>query len=66
MQAIFLDSTQIDKLLGWPLGKAEKLARRRRLPHVRLPDGSIRFRWAEIEALLTHVPADEREAASNV
>jgi len=49
----------IDKRLNWPLGKSERLARRRKLPHVLLPDGSIRFIWEEIERLLVHVPAEE-------
>ncbi len=47
----------IDRRLNWPLGRAERLARRRRLPHVRLPDGSIRFEWDPIERLLDYVPA---------
>jgi hypothetical protein len=48
---------EIDQRLNWPLGKAEKLARQRRLPYVLLPDGSIRFRWEEIERLLLAVPS---------
>ena len=47
---------EIDQRLNWPLGKAEKLARQRRLPYVLLPDGSIRFKWEEIEPLLHTVP----------
>jgi hypothetical protein len=46
----------IDQRLNWPLGRAEKLARQRRLPYVLLPDGSIRFRWEEIERLVQTVP----------
>jgi hypothetical protein len=47
----------IDQRLNWPLGRAEKLARQRR-PALRplLPDGSIRFRWEEIERLVQTVP----------
>ena len=48
---------EIDQRLNWPLGKAEKLARQRRLPYIMLPDGSIRFKWEEIEALVLKVPA---------
>ena len=48
---------EIDQRLNWPLGKAEKLARQRRLPYVMLPDGSIRFKWEEIEPLVLAVPA---------
>jgi hypothetical protein len=47
----------VDQRLNWPLGRAERLARQRRLPYVLLPDGSIRFRWEEIEPLLLPVPA---------
>jgi hypothetical protein len=43
---------EVDRRLNWPLGKAERLARNRKLPHYVLPDGSIRFRWSEIEALV--------------
>jgi hypothetical protein len=47
----------VDQRLNWPLGRAERLARQRRLPYVMLPDGSIRFRWEEIEHLVLSVPA---------
>ena len=52
-----LYATDVDQRLNWPLGKAEKLARQRRLPYVLLPDGSIRFRWEEIEWLVLSVPS---------
>lgn len=45
----------IDQRLNWPLGRAERLARQRRLPYVLLPDGSIRFRWEEIEELIQDI-----------
>lgn len=48
----------VDRRLNWPLGRAERLARRKRLPHVVLPDDSIRFDWSEIELLLRHVDAE--------
>ncbi len=48
----------IDRRLNWPPGRAERLARQRKLPHVRLPDGAIRFRWEEIEPLLLSVAAE--------
>ena len=47
----------VDRRLNWPLGRAERLARQRRLPYVLLPDGSIRFRWEDIEPSLLPVPA---------
>lgn len=47
----------VDSRLGWKPGRAERLARQRRLPYVLLPDGSIRFDWNEIEPLLVRVQA---------
>jgi hypothetical protein len=46
----------IDRLLNWPLGTALRLARRKRLPHYRLPDDSIRFLKEEVAALVRRVP----------
>jgi hypothetical protein len=48
---------QIDQRLNWPLGTSARLARRGKLPHYLLPDGSIRFDWKEVVALVRHVPA---------
>jgi len=48
---------EIDKRLSWPLGRSERLAKRRKLPHVVLPDGSVRFDWHVVEATLRQVPA---------
>lgn len=45
----------VDQRLNWPIGRAERLARQRRLPYVLLPDGSIRFRWEQIEQLVLSV-----------
>ncbi len=53
---------QIDRLLNWPLGTASRLARRGKLPHFRLPDGSIRFDRVEVEAMVVHVPVRVPEA----
>lgn len=50
----------IDRRLNWPIGKAQRLAQRRRLPHLVLPDGSIRFVWDDIEPLIVRVPPAER------
>jgi len=30
----------LDERLNWPLGRAERLARRGKLPHLVLPDGN--------------------------
>lgn len=46
----------VDRRLNWPLGKAERLARHGKLPHVLLPDGSIRFRWKALRALVISRP----------
>ena len=59
---MFIYPEDVDHRLNWPLGRAERLARRRRLPHFRLPDGSIRFEWELIEALVVQVPVEQPEA----
>lgn len=51
----------VDLQLNWPLGTAKRLARRKRLPHVVLPDGSIRFEPADVEAMLVRIPAPALE-----
>lgn len=51
----------IDKLFGWHPGTAARMARRRRLPHYRLPDDSIRLCLEEVTALVRRVPAVDRE-----
>ncbi len=53
---------EVDRLLRWPAGRAHRLARRGKLPHVLLPDGAIRFRLPEILALLEN--RGEPEAAA--
>lgn len=58
---MFLYPEDIDRRLTWPLGRAERLARRGRLPHIRLPDGSLRFEWEVIEALVQRIPANQEE-----
>jgi len=54
---MFLFPEEIHKRFGWRPGRAERLARQRRLPHVILPDGSIRFSWDGIKQLIVQVPA---------
>lgn len=53
----------IDNRLNWPIGRASRLAKRGKLPHVVLPDGSIRFEWEAIEPLIVRVPAPVRMSA---
>lgn len=60
----FLDSAEVDTRLSWAIGRAERLARRGKLPHIRLPDGSVRFLWADIRALIKRVP-EQRKGVSN-
>lgn len=56
----------VDQRLNWPLGRAERLACQRRLPYVLLPDGSIRFRWEQIEQLVLSVRmVDTTEGVQN-
>ena len=54
----------VDRRLNWPLGRAAQMARRQKLPHLVLPDGSIRFRWSEVRGRLICVPASQTEVAS--
>lgn len=62
---MFIYPEEIDKRFNWPLGRAQRLARRRRLPHVLLPDGSVRFEWEEVEKLVERVSIEShREATS--
>jgi len=51
-----LTPEEIDRRLNWPPGRAERLARQRRLPHLILPDGRIRFVWEQIERLVIPIP----------
>jgi hypothetical protein len=54
---MFVFPDEVDKRFGWKLGRAERLARQRRLPHVILPDGSIRFEWDAVDPLIVRVPS---------
>jgi hypothetical protein len=47
------------------LGRAERLARKQKLPHYVLPDGSIRFVWEEVEKLIRQVPAPNESGVSD-
>ena len=53
---MFIFSEDVDQRLGWKPGRAERLAKQRRLPHYVLPDGQVRFVWDEIEPLIVRVP----------
>jgi hypothetical protein len=45
----------IDTRLNWPPGTTCRLARREKLPHYLLPDGSIRLCWDEIVPFVRHI-----------
>lgn len=51
----------VDTRLGWTPGRASRLARKQKLPHYVLPDGDIRFTWAERAALIRHVTPGHSE-----
>ena len=48
-----LTPAEVDALLRYRAGRSARLARGGKLPHVLLPDGSIRFRYADIERITT-------------
>jgi hypothetical protein len=54
---MYLYPEDVDRRLNWPLGRAERLARRGRLPHVVLPDSSVRFEWESVQSLIQRIPA---------
>jgi hypothetical protein len=54
---MFVAPEEVDRRLNWRPGKAERLARQRRLPFLLMPDGSIQFEWRELEALIVRVSA---------
>jgi len=64
---LLLTSSDLDKRLRYPRGRAARLARRGYIPFIALPDGSVRFdpkvieRWLR-ECSAKHV-APEVEAA---
>jgi len=62
---MLLCGEEVDRRVNWPTGRAQKLARRGKLPHVVLPDGDIRFIWEQVERLLSYhaveLHSNERE-----
>jgi len=55
MDGQLLTGIEVDCLLRWTIGKAEREARRGIIPHIILPDGkSIRFWRADILRLIGH------------
>jgi hypothetical protein len=43
---------QVDRILRYPRGRSARLAKAGRFPHIRLPDGEIRFDEEEIAKLI--------------
>lgn len=65
MTTKLLTGQDVDDRLSWPAGRAELLARKRRLPHLRLPDGAIRFDWIDIEPLIDRIAPTTQEVPTN-
>jgi len=57
MSQNLLTPAEVDAILRYPFGKSKRLARKGRLPHILLPDGSIRFARRDIEAFLNDCTA---------
>ena len=52
---------EVDRLLRYPPGRSERLARRGKLPHIQLPDGAIRFEPEAIDGIVTNRVSDAGE-----
>jgi len=48
----FFLPVEVDRLLRYPPGRAEELARQGKLPHTLLPCGEVRFAKAVIEKII--------------
>ncbi len=58
---MFVRPEVVDRHFAWSPGRALRLARRGKLPHHLLPDGSIRFRIADVEAQVVRKGFDADE-----
>lgn len=54
---------EVDQLLRYPIGRSERLAKQNKIRHIRLPDGSIRFKKETIDRILQGADQVEREVA---
>jgi len=43
---------EVDLLMRYPRGRCARLAREGRLPHIKLPDGEIRFLESDVQKIL--------------
>ena len=59
-----LSGYDVDALLGWPMGRTQRLAKLGKLPFVRLPNGDLRFDLDEIQKLILHVTPTGAPVAS--
>jgi hypothetical protein len=59
---MFVRPEDVDRHFAWSPGRALRLARRGKLPHHVLPDGSIRFRIKDVEAQVERCGFDNSDA----
>jgi hypothetical protein len=59
-----LTPSEVDRLLRYPRGRSARLARRRQLPAVTLPDGEIRFDADQIDKLISSSLKEQGEATN--
>jgi hypothetical protein len=59
MIADLLKPNEVDLILRVPFGRSAKLAKEGKLPHILLPDGSIRFRPEDVQRITGQAPAQE-------
>jgi hypothetical protein len=52
MRIQLLKPDEVDFLFRYPTGRALRLAKARKMPHIILPDGEIRFEEEQIRRLL--------------
>lgn len=59
---------EVDRIFRYPRGRAARLARDGKIPHITLPDGELRFDQLQIERLLCPpvalAKAERREAVN--
>ena len=48
-----LVSIEVDGIMRWRAGKAERLARKNMLPHLLLPTDEVRFTLEDVEQILS-------------
>ena len=58
---------ELDEWLSYPRGRSQRLARKKLIPCIELPDGEIRFDLAAIEKWLAEhaTPTEEDSAVKN-